>query len=269
MSLLCAPVIVTNQLYSAYPGWWWSHCAWGLSGQGLVSWSPTTVKWQQFSQSSRHSIIGTWQTKYHEALPSSVNVQSHLTSTLAPGVLDVHLQCKSWPSYTGDFKIDTHVATFPDTWGHGVGCRIVWPGVSILWLIETASLMYSLLSQWGITCNWLGKFILRDSFVCWWDVIQSTCQLTDILQCLPTLCVGDFEIVCHSSLSSLVGLVGESSAVLHIHQGDSLLLFLYHAEFSGNCRRLRVQISTESCHWPESLSLYGCPARHLIFLCQC
>ena len=33
----------------------------------------------QFSQSNRHSTIGTWQTEYHEALPSSANMQSHLT----------------------------------------------------------------------------------------------------------------------------------------------------------------------------------------------
>ena len=31
-------------------------------------------------QSNRHSTIGTRQTEYHEALPSSANVQSHLTS---------------------------------------------------------------------------------------------------------------------------------------------------------------------------------------------
>ena len=41
--------------------------------QGPVSWRPTTVKWRQFSQSNRHSTIGTWQTEYHEALPSSAN----------------------------------------------------------------------------------------------------------------------------------------------------------------------------------------------------
>ena len=41
--------------------------------QGPVSWRPTTVKWRQFSQSNRHSTIGTRQTEYHEALPSSPN----------------------------------------------------------------------------------------------------------------------------------------------------------------------------------------------------
>ena len=35
------------------------------------------------SQSNRHSTIGTRQTDYHEALPSSANVQSHLTSSFA------------------------------------------------------------------------------------------------------------------------------------------------------------------------------------------
>ena len=50
---------------------------------GLVSWRPTTIKWWQSSQSNRHSTIGTRQTQYHEALPSSANVQSHLTSSFA------------------------------------------------------------------------------------------------------------------------------------------------------------------------------------------
>ena len=40
---------------------------------GPVSRRPTTVKWRQFSQSNRHSTIGTRQTQYHEALPSSAN----------------------------------------------------------------------------------------------------------------------------------------------------------------------------------------------------
>ena len=51
--------------------------------QGPASWRPTTVKWRQFSQSNRHYTIGTRQTKYHEVLPSSANVQSHLTSSFA------------------------------------------------------------------------------------------------------------------------------------------------------------------------------------------
>ena len=37
--------------------------------QGPVSWRPTTVKWRQFSQSNRHSTIGTRQAEYHETLP--------------------------------------------------------------------------------------------------------------------------------------------------------------------------------------------------------
>ena len=53
------------------------------SYQGPVSWRPTTVKWRQFSQSNRHSTIGTRQAEYHEALPSSANVQWHLTSSFA------------------------------------------------------------------------------------------------------------------------------------------------------------------------------------------
>ena len=48
---------------------------------GSISRRPSTAKWRQFSQSNRHSTIGTRQTEYHEALPSSANVQSHLTSS--------------------------------------------------------------------------------------------------------------------------------------------------------------------------------------------
>ena len=51
--------------------------------QGPVSWRPTTVKWRQFSQSNPQSTIGTRQTEYHEALPSSANVQSHFISSFA------------------------------------------------------------------------------------------------------------------------------------------------------------------------------------------
>ena len=45
---------------------------------GPVTWRPTTV-----SLSNRHSTIGTRQAEYHEALPSSANVQSHFTSSFA------------------------------------------------------------------------------------------------------------------------------------------------------------------------------------------
>ena len=57
--------------------------AWRGTHQGLVSWRPTTVKWRRFSGSNHHSTIGTRQTEYHEVLPSSANVQSHLTSSFA------------------------------------------------------------------------------------------------------------------------------------------------------------------------------------------
>ena len=76
------------------PSWWPRLCRWSGSplpypaagakeDQGPVSWRPTTVKLRQFSQSNRHSIIGTRQIEYHEALLSSVNVQLHLTSSFA------------------------------------------------------------------------------------------------------------------------------------------------------------------------------------------
>ena len=59
----------------------WSWCR--PHALGPVSWRPTAVKCRQFSQSIRHSIIVTRQTQYHEALPSSSNVQSHLASSFA------------------------------------------------------------------------------------------------------------------------------------------------------------------------------------------
>ena len=50
---------------------------------GPVSWRPTTVKWRQFSQSIRHSTIGTPQTEYHEALPWSVKDEVRCDCTFA------------------------------------------------------------------------------------------------------------------------------------------------------------------------------------------
>ena len=50
---------------------------------GPVSWRPMTVKWQQFSQSNRHSTICTRQTEYHEALPSSANDEVRCDCTFA------------------------------------------------------------------------------------------------------------------------------------------------------------------------------------------
>ena len=54
-----------------------------LLAQGPVSCRPTTLQWRQFSQSNRHSIIGTWQTEYHEALPSLANDEVRCDCTFA------------------------------------------------------------------------------------------------------------------------------------------------------------------------------------------
>ena len=40
---------------------------------GPVSWRPTTIKWWQFSQSNRHSTIGTRLSEYQEVLPLLAN----------------------------------------------------------------------------------------------------------------------------------------------------------------------------------------------------
>ena len=54
-----------------------------LDDQGPGSWRPTIVEWRQFSQSNRHSTIGTRQTVYHEALPSSANDEVRCDCTIA------------------------------------------------------------------------------------------------------------------------------------------------------------------------------------------
>ena len=60
-----------------------------------VSWRPTTVKWRQFSQSNRHSTIGTRQTEYHEALPSYANDEMRCDCTFADdGNTSWYLVCR-------------------------------------------------------------------------------------------------------------------------------------------------------------------------------
>ena len=50
---------------------------------GPVSWRATIVDRPSFSQSYSHRTMGIGQTEYQKALPSSVNVQSRLTSSFA------------------------------------------------------------------------------------------------------------------------------------------------------------------------------------------
>ena len=54
-----------------------------LNVLGPVSWSLKTVKRRQFSQSNRHSTIGTRQTEYIEAFPSSANDEVRCDCTFA------------------------------------------------------------------------------------------------------------------------------------------------------------------------------------------
>ena len=65
-----------------------------VEDQGPVSWRPMTVKWRQFSRSNRHSTIDSRQTEYREALPSSTNVQSHLTSFADDGNASWYSVCR-------------------------------------------------------------------------------------------------------------------------------------------------------------------------------
>ena len=67
--------------------------------QGPVSWRPTTVKWRQSSQSNRQSIIGTRQTEYHEALPSSANDEVRcncMFATMATLHNTRFVECRWW-----------------------------------------------------------------------------------------------------------------------------------------------------------------------------
>ena len=56
-----------------------------LWDQGPVPWRLMTVKWWQLSQSNCHSTIGTRQTEYHGALPSSANDEMRCDCTFANG----------------------------------------------------------------------------------------------------------------------------------------------------------------------------------------
>ena len=57
--------------------------AYSVRAMQRITWGRYHGGRRQSSQSNRHSTIGTRQNKDHEALPSSANVQSHLTSSFA------------------------------------------------------------------------------------------------------------------------------------------------------------------------------------------
>ena len=133
--------------------------------QGPVSWRPATVKWRQSSQSNRHSTISTWQTKYHEALPSLANVQSHLTSSFAnDGITSWYLVCRvpmvKWQLDCENCRHLT-VVGLHDTgpWGYGFTARSDWPGVYMLWLGETVSFMCVCLSVAAHKIFWADCFL--------------------------------------------------------------------------------------------------------------
>ena len=104
----------------------------------------TTVFTVQPSFHHRHST-----NQYHEALPSSTNMQSHLTSSFADD------GNPSWYSVCRvpmvEWRLDREncrhlmVVSRHDTgpWCHQVNHRTGWPAVSVLWRSETASLICS------------------------------------------------------------------------------------------------------------------------------
>ena len=110
------------------------------SDLGPVAWRPTTVKWRQSLQSNRHSTVGTRQTEYHEALPSTANVQSHLTSFADDGnaswysvcrvpMVDWRLDYKDCRHLTVVGLHDTGLCTAVDRWRRPPPC----PGESNRW----------------------------------------------------------------------------------------------------------------------------------------
>ena len=80
---------ITNSNNQQRGNQFWSNASCGVFHNrlwrdlGPVSWKSTAVKRRQFLQSNCLSTIGTRQTEYHEALPSSANVQLQLTSSFA------------------------------------------------------------------------------------------------------------------------------------------------------------------------------------------
>ena len=54
----------------------------------------------------------------------------------------------STTSHTGDLKIDSPMATMPGAWRYRDGTGTGWPGVSIPWLAETATLIGTFISVW-------------------------------------------------------------------------------------------------------------------------
>ena len=61
---------------------------------------PTIVKWRQFSQSNRHSTIGTRQTEYHEARYHRRRMCSHTSPRRSPTMVTLHdtglVECRWW-----------------------------------------------------------------------------------------------------------------------------------------------------------------------------
>ena len=66
---------------------------------GPVSWRPTTVKWRQFSQSNRHSTIGTRQTQYMKRYHRRRTTRWGVTAR-SPTMVTLHdtrfVECRWW-----------------------------------------------------------------------------------------------------------------------------------------------------------------------------
>ena len=127
------------------------------------------VKWRQFSQSNRHSTIGTRQTEYREALPSSANDEVRCDCTFADdGNASWYSVCRvPMVEWRLDYENCRHLTI--------VGLHDTGP-----WLPNVSGMdvlrQLHLLSLWNRSCS---------LFVGWLLNVPATCQCisrTDLLR---------------------------------------------------------------------------------------
>ena len=102
-----------------------------------------------------------------------------------PGDWQTHNLTFSWSSHTNDLKICALVATLLGAWFDRVSATTGWPGVSILWLGEIASLICSFCLKMS---NCLSRSVCGIYWVVWADLryteLSEQIYLWDILGCL-------------------------------------------------------------------------------------
>ena len=116
-------------------------------------------------------------------------------------------------SHTGDFKVNTPVATLPGAWYYRVSAGTGWPGVSILWLGEMESLVCNFCLS--VAAHKIVQIRPWDTLACCWDIKQPTNKQTNPWVCrqgcqLPLACCHHLTLhigVCLRSSGSRVQLL--------------------------------------------------------------